>query len=112
MGSERSVIRVYTLPADKPRRRFGFTLHVLTYLIFALAQTALFPLDAVALVLRAVLLLTVVLHLIWWHTMSLAAPAQPILCPVPVPLLPEGQSSPRAQTFGQQDFWYRWHDID
>ncbi len=91
------------------QRRSRFSAHIAAYLLFCLAQSALLPYDLLGLGLRAFLFMTILIHVSWLFSTSrpLLHDWQPV--PQPIPLLPERV---QRQDFQQNDFWYRWHDLN
>lgn len=104
-----------SLAAPDLLRRRWFTAHVAAYLGFCFVQSIFLPIDALGLLLRAGLLVTVIIHFSWLSigsTSLLRYQLQAVEEIVPrVPLLPDGQRSIQARRFDQNDFWYRWHDV-
>jgi hypothetical protein len=97
------------------RRRLWFTAHVLLYTLFVLAQSALLPIDLLALALRSCLMLTILVHLYGMYSAG-TRPLALAWCPAevrvqPQPLLPEGQLQKARIPFDRHDLWYRWHDV-
>lgn len=98
------------------QRRFLFSTHVTAFVLFCVLQAVFFPLDWVAIGLRAFLMVTVIAHFSWLYMASIqtgvvAREWVPVeIAPPAVPLLTDGQQA-RRQLVNRDDFWYRWHDL-
>lgn len=93
------------------QHRTWLSLHIIAYILFCLLQSALLPVDPLALALRSVLFAIILMHLSLLYTTHSPVWTQKELVVQPVALLPEQTSHKRQDTFNQNDFWFRWHDI-
>lgn len=104
------------------RRRIGFTIHVVAYVVFSLVYGVLFFPDPLLMMLKSLLLATVVIHAYWLYLIGLYESSLRLLTeqvyatladivPESLPLLTDGNSRLADEHYAERDFWFRWHDV-